>query len=163
MIDTASGEAAVPDDPAELTRHIERRYHARHREQLPELAAMAARVEALHAGAPQVPAGLSQLLRRLIGELEVHMKKEELLLFPAMRGQAADRLATPIGEMRHDHDDHGAFLDEVAQLTNDHTLPEGACRSWQALYAGTAQLRADLMEHIHLENNVLFPRFEQGA
>ncbi len=61
------------------------------------------------------------------------MKKEELMIFPSMWDRAADRLSQPIREMRHDHDDHGAFLNEIARITNDATLPEGACRSWQAL------------------------------
>ncbi|MDP3377867.1 MAG: iron-sulfur cluster repair di-iron protein, partial [Brevundimonas sp.] len=56
-----------PQDPAELTRHIETRYHARHREQLPALAAMAERVETVHADDTQVPAGLAALLRQMIG------------------------------------------------------------------------------------------------
>lgn len=157
---------AIPDAPREtgaLIDHIQTRYHQAHRRQIPELIALSRKVEAVHAGHPEVPGGLADLLQRMWGELEMHMKKEELILFPAMRRQAADRIAAPIAEMRHDHDDHGAFLAELARLTQDHTLPEGACRTWQALYAGTAQLRADLMEHVHLENNVLFPRFEKAA
>lgn len=168
-LETALGEldpTAGPDAPQEtdaLIDHIQTRYHDVHRQQIPELIALSRKVEAVHADHPGVPEGLADTLHRIWGELEVHMKKEELVLFPVMRRQAADGLGVPISEMRHDHDDHGAFLEEVAQLTNDYTLPDGACRSWQALYAGAAQLRADLMEHIHLENNVLFPRFEKGA
>ena len=68
-------------------------------------------------------------------------------------------LDTPIACMRHEHDDHGAHLRELDRLTSGITLPAGACRTWQALYAGLAKLEEDLMQHIHLENNVLFPRF----
>jgi len=163
---SALDPAAAPDAPQDtgaLIDHIQTRYHATHRQQIPELIELSRKVEAVHANHPEVPRGLSDALHRIWGELEVHMKKEELVLFPAMRRQAADRLAVPISEMRHDHDDHGAFLDQVAQLTHDYTPPQDACRSWQALYAGAAQLKADLMEHIHLENNVLFPRFETTA
>lgn len=158
--------AAAPEAPREtgaLIDHIQTRYHETHRRQIPELIELSRKVEAVHADHPMVPRGLADALQRVRGELEVHMKKEELILFPAMRRQATDRLGAPIGEMRHDHDEHGAFLEEVARLTNGHAPPEGACRSWQALCAGTAALAADLMEHIHLENNVLFPRFEKGA
>lgn len=168
-IEAALGELdplAVPDAPPEtgaLIDHIQTRYHQVHRRQIPELIALSRKVEAVHADHPDVPRGLAEVLHRIQGELEVHMKKEELILFPAMRRQAADRIAAPIAEMRHDHDDHGAFLAELARLTHDHTVPKDACRSWQALYAGTAQLQADLMEHIHLENNVLFPRFDAGT
>jgi regulator of cell morphogenesis and NO signaling len=64
----------------------------------------------------------------------------------------------PIEIMRDDHDDHGVRLREIEALTHGHTPPEGACNSWRALYAGTRRFADDLMEHIHLENNVLFPR-----
>jgi regulator of cell morphogenesis and NO signaling len=90
------------------------------------------------------------------------MKKEELILFPAMRRQAHGGLDDPVAQMRHDHDDHGAHMRHLEDMTNGFAPPEGACRSWQALYVGTAKLTNDLMEHIHLENNVLFPRYEEA-
>jgi regulator of cell morphogenesis and NO signaling len=61
--------------------------------------------------------------------------------------------------MRHEHYGDGEHLGEIDRLTNGITLPHGACRSWLALYAGLAKRNDDLMQHIHLENNVLFPRF----
>jgi regulator of cell morphogenesis and NO signaling len=64
--------------------------------------------------------------------------------------------------MRSEHLAHGAQLERLAELTADHTAPAGACTTWQALYAGTRQFQDDLMEHIHLENNLLFPRVEGG-
>jgi regulator of cell morphogenesis and NO signaling len=83
----------------------------------------------------------------------------ELILFPAMQRRPALPLGAPIACMRHEHDGHGEHLRAIEALTNGVTLPAGACRTWQALYAGLAKLQDDLMEHIHLENNVLFPRF----
>lgn len=68
-------DTAPVHDAAELTRYIESRYHARHREQLPALAKMSAKVQAVHSGDKNVPAGLSDLLSHLIGDMEVHMKK----------------------------------------------------------------------------------------
>ncbi len=65
--------------------------------------------------------------------------------------------------MRSEHVEHGAALEKLLALTNDATPPLGACNTWRALYAGVAQLRDDLINHIHLENNVLFPHFEQLA
>ncbi|MCB1992368.1 MAG: iron-sulfur cluster repair protein YtfE [Geminicoccaceae bacterium] len=158
-LDPAAAPLA-PEETGALIDHIQTRYHDVHRRQIPELIELSSKVELVHLTHPDVPTGLADALERILGELEVHMKKEELILFPAMRRQAAARLATPIGVMRHNHDSHGRFLEEMARLTDDCVPPQGACRSWQALYAGAAQLRADLMEHIHLENNVLFPRFE---
>lgn len=153
-------ETIPTDDPGQLTRYIETRYHARHREQLPELTALAARVEQVHAGAPDVPAGLSDLLHKMIGELEVHMKKEELVLFPAIRRGGMPGIETPIAAMRADHDDHGTEIARIRALTANLTLPEGACRKWTALYEGLRIFIDDFETHIRLENDTLFAQFE---
>lgn len=150
-------------DPAELTRHIEARYHARHREQLPPLASMAEKVEDLHFGDDGVPEGLSVILHRMIGHMEVHMKKEELILFPAIRRGGGAGIEHPIAAMRADHDNHAAEIAEINRLTGDLSLPDGACRTWTALYAGLDEFLADLVEHMRLENEVLFPQFEPEA
>lgn len=151
-----------PQDPAGLTRFIETRYHAQHRLQLPALAELARKVETVHAGQPEVPAGLAEVLRRMIGALEVHMKKEELILFPAIR-KAIVGLDAPIGVMRQDHDDHAAEVAQIRALTNGLTLPDGACRSWTRLYAELGDFLAELEDHIRLENDVLFPPFESDG
>ncbi len=151
---------ALPEDTGALIDHICTRYHEVHRQQMPELITLSRRVEQVHAGKPGVPAGLADLLQQALGELEVHMRKEELILFPAMRRQGTGPLDGPISHMRDDHVDHGEVLERVVKLTDDFTRPEGACGTWRALYAGASQLRDDLIEHIHIENNILFPRFE---
>ena len=143
----------------EFIDHILTRYHETHRRELPELIRLARKVEAVHRDSPQVPRGLADILQQMMGELEVHMKKEELVLFPAMRQGAASNLDLPITQMRHDHDEQGEYLRQLDTMTGSFTVPDGACRTWQALYAGTAKLAHDLMEHVHLENNVLFPRY----
>ncbi|PWE31253.1 hypothetical protein DDZ14_13805 [Maritimibacter sp. 55A14] len=151
-------------DLAELTRFIETRYHAHHREQLPPLVDLAEKVETVHFGDKDVPEGLSDLLRRIIGEMEAHMKKEELILFPAIRIGGMPGIENPIAVMRADHDDHVQEVAEIRRLTHDLALPDGACRTWAVLYAGLAEFISDLEEHIRLENDVLFPQFEtQGA
>lgn len=156
-----ASRSEAPHETAPLIAHILTRYHEVHRRELPELLALARRVETVHAGHPDMPRGLGELLERIQRELESHMCKEELILFPAMaRVEAADGgLEAPISRMRHEHDDHAASLRELEALTCDFALPDGACRTWQALYAGGAKLVDDLREHIHLENDLLFPRF----
>lgn len=153
-------EIAPIDDAAELTRYIETRYHARHREDLPTLLELAAKVESVHATHDRVPLGLSDVLRRLIGAMEVHMKKEELILFPAIRNGGAPGIENPIAVMRADHDNHEVEVCEIRRLTRDLSLPESASRTWATLYDGLAKFLADLEEHIRLENEVLFPQFE---
>jgi len=156
-------DRAPIQDAAELTRYIETRYHARHREQLPDLADMAAKIESVHAGTEGLPEGLSRLLRRMIGEMEVHMKKEELILFPAIRKGGGPGIENPIHLMRADHDDQAGEVLEIRRLTAGLTLPDGACRTWAALYDGLDEFIADLEEHLRLENEVLFPQFEPGS
>lgn len=158
-----AGTSAQDPDPIELTRRIETRYHARHREQLPELVALAAKVEQVHASVPDVPSGLAALLQEMIGKLEAHMKKEELILFPAMRRGGGTGLATTIAIMRADHDDHTSEISRIRVLTNDLRLPDGACRKWTALYEGLSEFIADLDAHVRLENDVLFPQFETAS
>jgi regulator of cell morphogenesis and NO signaling len=157
-LDGAADRFAPPTESPALIDHILARYHETHRRELPELIGLARRVEKVHAARTDVPRGLADLLERVASELEHHMAKEELILFPAMK-RGGFSLDAPIACMRHEHDDHGRHLSELDALTNGITVPAGACRTWQALYAGLAKLADDLMEHIHLENNVLFPRF----
>jgi regulator of cell morphogenesis and NO signaling len=156
-------EDPVPTEAAALTLHIEARYHARHREQLPMLAAMAERVEDVHFGDDGVPEGLSLLLRQMIGEMEVHMKKEELILFPAIRRGGMPGIENPIAVMRADHAGHDREMAEIRRLTADMTLPDGACGTWTGLYRGLAEFIDDLTEHMRLENDVLFPQFEPAG
>lgn len=150
-------------ESSELIDHILNRYHETHRRELPELIMLALKVEAVHAEHPSVPKGLASLFRQMQGELEVHMKKEELILFPAMQRRVGGGLEAPISQMRFDHDDHGEQLQRLEALTNEFTPPSDACGSWRALYRGASKLADDLMEHIHIENNILFPRYDAPA
>ncbi len=158
-LDATRGLPANAHDSATLIDHILARYHETHRRELPELFRLARKVEAVHSDHPQVPRGLADLLETMAAELDSHMAKEEMVLFPMMRRMPDGRFDPPIAQMRHEHDDHGATLGRLRAIAHDFVPPEGACRSWQALYTGAAKLADDLMEHIHLENNVLFPRF----
>lgn len=155
-------QAPMPAAPStgELIDHLLQRYHEVHRQQLPELVRMARRVEAVHRDHPQVPRGLVQHLETMEQELLDHMAKEEQILFPLLRQGGHPMVVHPIGMMRHEHVSHGAQIERLAELTQQHQPPAGACNTWQALYAGTARLTEDLIQHIHLENNLLFPAFE---
>jgi regulator of cell morphogenesis and NO signaling len=153
-------EAAVlPQDTEELITLIEQRYHATHRRELPELVRLARRVEAVHAQNPEVPAGLAALLAAMEEELLSHMAKEEQVLFPLMRRGGHPMITHPISVMRHEHDGHAEHLRELDRLTDGGVPPAGACNTWRALFAGTRKLAEDLQQHMHIENNILFPRF----
>ena len=165
-LDPAAAEQA-PRAPDELIDLILARYHAVHRRELPELIRLARKVEAVHRGKPGTPAGLAELLERMEDDLVSHMGKEEMILFPLLRSAFPERAGAmafgPIAMMRGEHDDHGAELLLMAGLTDDLTLPPEACTTFRALYAGLGKFRDDLTQHIHLENNVLFPQFEAAA
>lgn len=144
---------------AELADHIEQHYHAALRRDLPVLVEAAQKVERVHAKRPSVPAGLADALMDFEHDLEHHMQKEERVLFPLLRRDARGPLvAMPISVMENEHDDHGASLRTIRALTDDLTLPADACATWTALYRGLETLEAELMQHIHLENNILFAR-----
>ncbi|SFH87411.1 regulator of cell morphogenesis and NO signaling [Modicisalibacter xianhensis] len=140
----------------ELIDHILARYHAVHRQQLPELIRLARRVEHVHDERRDCPSGLAEHLEGMHQELESHMQKEEMILFPLLKRGLAHSAHGPIAVMCFEHDEHGESLARLMALTHDIQTPKGACTTWRALYAGLREFREDLMQHIHLENNVLF-------
>lgn len=156
----ATADESLIREPGALIEHILARYHQVHRAQLPELIRMAHRVEAVHRSHPAVPAGLGDALERMEAELIEHMEKEEQVLFPMLTQGRHPMAKHPIAMMRHEHTEHGKVLDNLDRLTHDMQPPSDACNTWRALYVGLAQLKDDLIAHIHLENNVLFPQFE---
>lgn len=145
----------------ELIDYILENFHAVHRQELPELIRLADKVERVHADNPDCPKGLTAHLMHMAQELEAHMQKEEMILFPMIKQGAGSMVMGPIGVMRHEHDDHGAALAELERITSGIQHPKGACNTWRALYLGLQKLRHDLMEHIHLENNLLFVKVEE--
>jgi regulator of cell morphogenesis and NO signaling len=153
----------VSDHPREtgpLIDHIVSRYHERHRRELPELIRLALKVEAVHQNHPAVPAGLSDVLKTVRARLETHVQEEEHTLFPAMRDADASLDEQALANLRKEHDEQGVHLHRIESLTDEFQPPDGACRTWHALYTGLARFVDDATEHVHLENNVLFPRFE---
>jgi len=147
---------------AELVDHILARYHAPLRGDVATLVTLAEKVERVHAAKPTCPRGLAEHLARVAEELESHLGKEERILFPMLRTGHGATARMPVSVMMREHEDHGESLRRTRALTGDLVLPPEACNSWRALYVGLERLEAELMEHIHLENNVLFPRALNG-
>ncbi|MCB9626350.1 MAG: iron-sulfur cluster repair protein YtfE [Sandaracinaceae bacterium] len=143
----------------ELADFIVTRYHEPLRRDLPALIDAAKRVERVHGQKPSCPKGLAVHLEFVAAELEEHMGKEERVLFPAIRtGYRGQQVHMPIRVMLAEHDDHGANLARTRALATDFVPPPEACSTWRALYVALENLEMELMQHIHLENNVLFPR-----
>jgi regulator of cell morphogenesis and NO signaling len=146
----------------ELIDHIFVRYHEPLRRTLPVLVELARKVESRHADKATCPRGLAALLAEVESSVADHLAKEEQILFPLIKAGRGAQAQMPIRVMYQEHEDHGANLHKIRALTNDLQEPEEACESWRALYASLRELEAELQEHIHLENNVLFPRALQG-
>lgn len=147
-----------------LVAHIVTAYHNPLREELPRLVTMAAKVARVHGGKAGHLARLEAIVTELSTELLTHMRKEEMVLFPAIdklaRGAAGGLLpiAAPIAVMEHEHDHAGSLLQELRVITEGYEVPDWGCATLRALYQGLADLEAAMHVHVHLENNVLFPR-----
>ncbi len=96
--------------------------------------------------------------KSLKAELTAHMFKEEQILFPMLRQGQGAMAGGPISVMMSEHDNAGAALARMRSLTDGYTVPAEACNTWRALWHGLDSLEQALHEHIHLENNILFPR-----
>lgn len=153
-----AAEAAAVATP-DLIRHILDRHHTGHRRDLAELIPLAQRVERAHAGHDACPEGLADLLAAIRDELEVHMEKEEEVLFPMMLVGGSPVIAGPISCMVEDHADFLDQLDRLEGMTGGCTAPPGACGTWRGLCELLARFVAEARNHVMLENDVLFPRY----
>ncbi|MDX1585037.1 MAG: iron-sulfur cluster repair di-iron protein [Thermoanaerobaculia bacterium] len=147
----------------DLVEHILYAYHQPLREELPRLEAMARRVLEVHRDKdPERLAELARLVSALRADVEFHMQKEEEILFPMVRKGEGFMADGPIAVMEEEHDTAAGILRRFRELTDDYTVPEQACNTWRALWHGLAALESALHMHIHLENNILFPRALEG-
>src|SRR5262245_40404982 len=147
-----------------LTSHVVTVYHQPLREELPRLKAMAERVARVHGGKALYLARLEAIVSELAADLLTHMRKEEMMLFPAIeeltRGVTGRwfPIDTPIAVMEHEHDHAGSLLEELRVITSGYQVPDWGCATMRALYQDLAELEATMHVHVHLENNVMFPR-----
>jgi regulator of cell morphogenesis and NO signaling len=150
-----------------LADHVEATHHAYLRRELPRLTALIDKVAAAHGARHPELADLHGTFAGLRSELEQHMMKEERVLFPLVRRLEGatepfpifcGSVENPIRVMCHEHDDAGAALDRLRELSHGYQPPADACATYCTLYDGLAALEADLRRHIHKENNILFPK-----
>jgi len=150
-----------------LISHIVRKHHEYVKLEMPRLGAMAAKVAEKHGERHPEMVEVRDVLEGLAEELSAHMMKEEMVLFPLIEqleagtvGAAAHcgSVRNPIRVMEYEHDSAGTALARMRELTRDYTLPEDACNTYRGLFHGLQEMEADLHQHIHLENNILFPR-----
>jgi regulator of cell morphogenesis and NO signaling len=146
----------------QLIDHILVNYHQAHRRELADLVELAKKVEKVHADNPAAPVGLADHLQAVRQSLESHMQKEEQILFPAILNHRGRQMRGPVMQMEREHEEHAENLQRLRALTADFKCPPEACTSWRALNLRCEQFEADVMDHVHLENHVLFPRALQG-
>ncbi len=155
-------------DPAFLARYIVEVHHRYVRESLPVLRQFAQKVERVHGRTRPELGAIREKVSELAEELERHLEDEETEVFPLIavlvdarqagsRAMPADPEALLVA-LEDDHERAGTLMRELRELSDDFTPPETACNTYRALYAKLDEFEEDLHRHVHLENNVLFPR-----
>lgn len=155
----------------ELTRHICQKHHRYVREAIPRTQGLSNKVATKHGANHTELVDIGKLFAEVGREMIMHMQKEEQILFPYI--DALERavnvhdsveppffqtVKNPIHAMMKEHDAAGGLVRQIRVLTSEYTPPGDACTSFKALYEALREFEADLHQHVHLENNVLFPR-----
>lgn len=168
----SSEEFVVTEDTTatEVVNYILKRYHDVLKQELPTLTFLMDKVSRVHGNAHPFLLTLRNSYMDLVSDLEMHMQKEEQMLFPlilsldeaAKQGQKAPdshcgSVNNPIQQMEYEHDTVGDILKKMRADANNYTLPENACNSFRGLFAGLEKMEQDLHLHIHTENNILHP------
>lgn len=150
-----------------LANHIEQTHHAYLRSELPRLDKMTRKVADVHGKEEPRLYQIRQTFLGLAEEMFSHMLKEEQILFPMIRKLEASAtlpafhcgsVANPIRQMELEHDHAGAALEAIRKLTDDYVPPTWACNTYRAMLDSFSRLERDMHQHVHKENNVLFPR-----
>ena len=155
----------------ELIAHIKDTHHRYTRDEIKRLGQLFDKVAAVHGANHPELLDLRETFEALAGELTMHMMKEEAVLFPYIERMEESVIAkepvlpppfgavrNPIRMMMHEHDSAGTALRDMRAASRGYVAPPDACLSYQTLYKALAAFEADLHQHIHLENNILFPR-----
>jgi len=174
----SNAEQAKPEDAdwrsaplAELTEHIRQKHHGYVREAIPRVSALLEKVKAKHGDNHAEIGTIEGLFHQLGREMIAHMQKEEIILFPYIErlehskreGARLERpffqsVRNPIQMMMNEHDAAGNLAKQIREASSDFAPPADACASYQRLYGELREFEADLHMHVHLENNILFPR-----
>ena len=156
---------------ADLIGHINSSHHVFVRQECPRIEALAEKVFGVHGQRHPELEQVADVFAALANELSVHLMKEEQILFPYITRLEESYLAgepappamfgtvvNPVRMMMQEHDGAGDALRSLREITHDYAIPDDACASYRALYQALQEFEADLHQHIHLENNILFPR-----
>lgn len=155
----------------ELTNYIVKRHHAYVRESIPILQNNLEKISKVHGEHHPELFQIKELFNGSAGALTMHMQKEEIMLFPYIQQLESAKkentslppspfgsVSNPIEMMLAEHQNEGERFDEISRLSNNYTLPEGGCTSYEVTLKQLSDFENDLHRHIHLENNILFPK-----
>lgn len=154
----------------ELCDHIEASHHAYLKQELPRLDQMTEKVARVHGDKESRLLEIRKLFLELRAELEPHMFKEEKILFPMIRQLESSEtlpefhcgtVKNPIRQMDHEHDHAGDALAHIRSAADDYVPPQWACNTYRAMLDGLHELERNMHQHVHKENNVLFPKAAQ--
>ena len=161
-------------EPDELIDYIVKRHHTYVRKSIPFLQESIAKVCKKHGENHPEMFEIQRLFEASAGDLTMHMQKEELMLFPYIKRMVqSDKegtkvnnppfgtVANPIRAMVADHQNEGERFEKIDELTSHYQIPEDACATYFATIKGLQDFEKDLHRHIHLENNILFPKAEK--
>ncbi|PWU67623.1 iron-sulfur cluster repair di-iron protein [Gracilibacillus dipsosauri] len=143
----------------ELIEHIVEKHHGYLKQVLPELSKYVTKVQRVHGEAHPELTTVYTVFHQLKSELESHLEKEESTLFPKLMDNDVEAAAAIIHHFEEEHEHEGRLLELMREVTDDYAIPTGACNTYQLTYLKLDELESDLFLHIHLENNILFPRF----
>lgn len=154
-----------------LADYVEKKHHRYVEQKIQEITPFLKKVARVHGERHPELLEVEELFNASAGELTVHMKKEELILFPFIRKMTNAQIKheslgapmfgtveNPIAMMHHDHDTEGDRFRKISELTNGYTPPADACNTYRVTFALLKEFEEDLHLHIHLENNILFPK-----
>lgn len=154
-----------------LAEYIEKKHHRYVEEKIPVLLLFLGKLCKVHGERHSELFQINELFKGCAEDLTQHMKKEELMLFPFIKKMVAaaksddvlaaasfGKIEDPIAMMMIEHQAEGNRFDKIVLLTNKYTPPDDACSTYKATYAMLAEFEQDLHMHIHLENNILFPK-----
>jgi regulator of cell morphogenesis and NO signaling len=156
---------------ASLMKHIVATHHAYCKNELPRLSGLAMKVVKAHGGTSPELVLIRAKVAELAEELTGHLAEEELRVFPMILKLEAEKVSAgiesaesrvsvgnPLALLIQEHDHAGVLLAEVRSLSHDFNAPEYACSTYHAFFEGLKEFERDLHRHVHLENNILFPR-----
>jgi regulator of cell morphogenesis and NO signaling len=172
---TPATEVSQPDFTngalGSLIEHIVTTHHVYVKQEIPRIQQLLHKVVSVHGKNHAELGKIQQTFQPMAGELTSHMMKEEHILFPHIMalenavssGRPKPRpvfgtVSNPVHMMQLEHDSAGAALKSISELTGNYTPPEEACFSYKTLFTALKEFESDLHQHVHLENNILFPR-----